>query len=74
MAENRKEWSLEVTETMQSLKILLKKKCLSLKKGKNSVEGRFKMSSSPVIAKAKKGFAPANTQRSTNWAFHTFEM
>ena len=31
------------------------------------------MSSSPEIAKAKKGFVPANTQRSPNWAIRTFE-
>ena len=47
-----------------------KKKCLSLKK---SVKTRFKMTSSPEIVKAKKGFIPVNTQRSTDWAVRTFE-
>ena len=60
-------------EDFENIEPKQKKKCLSLKKGKKSVEERFKMSSSPEIAKAKKGFVPANTKRSTNWAVRTFE-
>ena len=77
MAENSKELPLEgygSDADFENIEPNRKKKCLSLKRSKKSVEGRFKMSSSPEIAKAKKGFIPANTQRSTNWAVHTFEM
>ena len=76
MAENSKELSREgygSDADFENIEPNRKKKCLSLKRSKKSVEGRFKMSSSPEIAKAKKGFIPANTQRSTNWAVRTFE-
>ena len=59
-AENSKELSLEgygSDADFGNIEPNRKKKCLSLKRSKKSVEGRFKMSS-PEIAKAKKGFIP----------------
>ena len=53
-----------------------KKKRLSLsrsQKEKLPQQQRFQLSSSPEVAKAKKGYVPPNTLKSTAWAVRVFE-